>query len=325
MTGELPRPQQTTTDTETPADAMTAMLDGFELDSEIERICMRNMLASRTEIIWFKDREGRLLLVSDAWLAGMGLSMRRNLTLSQVVGKTDFDFFGEETAQATLEDERRVMDTGEPIRDKLEHVQIEGRADQWMSTSKFPLRYTGGAIVGTWGYCTDVTAEVDAIRALTTSRENAERGLAVITELIDGFADLDARTAELSALLDQLAHQELRDIGSVSSLIGDVASRTKLLALNASIEAARAGEHGRGFAVVAEEVSRLAAETAQQTDRIKQTVEQVGASIRAVSDAAQSARQRASDGAAQADDARDALEQLGHLLKAPTARFDSTS
>ncbi|MFC7291653.1 methyl-accepting chemotaxis protein [Hirschia litorea] len=57
-------------------------------------------------------------------------------------------------------------------------------------------------------------------------------------------------------------------VGSVISLISDIASQTNLLALNATIESARAGEAGKGFAVVASEVKQLASETSKATDEI---------------------------------------------------------
>lgn len=73
----------------------------------------------------------------------------------------------------------------------------------------------------------------------------------------------------------QSMKSEVEQIGAIADLIQDIASKTNLLALNASIEAARAGEAGKGFAVVAEEVKALANQTAASTQRITEQIQSV--------------------------------------------------
>lgn len=74
-----------------------------------------------------------------------------------------------------------------------------------------------------------------------------------------------------------------QEISGMAEGIGDVANRTRLLALNASIEAARAGESGRGFAVVAQEVKDLASQSADMARRIQGHVKAVSEGTRMVS------------------------------------------
>jgi methyl-accepting chemotaxis protein len=71
--------------------------------------------------------------------------------------------------------------------------------------------------------------------------------------------------------IDSLS-QKARDIGSIVTVIEEIARHTNLLSLNASIIAAQSGEHGKGFAVVAGEIKQLAERTALSTHEIVDTI-----------------------------------------------------
>lgn len=70
----------------------------------------------------------------------------------------------------------------------------------------------------------------------------------------------------------KLLEQNAKEIDQISNVVGNFATQTHLLSLNAAIESARAGEHGKGFAVVATEIQKLANESQQAVKKINELV-----------------------------------------------------
>ena len=159
-------------------------------DEELERLCIRNLLAAEEERFFFKDLEGRFLLVSEGWLAAEG----HGRSLESVIGMTDFDIFSRPHAIAAREDEQRVIQTGEPMIAKIERETFEDRPDEWVSTTKLPLRDDDGRIIGTFGVARDVTVQMhDPVTGLANR-------IALMDRLTQALVDLERRPGRLALL-----------------------------------------------------------------------------------------------------------------------------
>lgn len=104
--------------------------------------------------IYFKDLEGRFLLVNQAMLRFLKVS-----SIDDVRGKTDFDFFLREHAGPALEDEKQVIATKEPMVAKVEREDLPDGRVTWASTTKVPMLDKDGNVTGTCGISRDVTHE----------------------------------------------------------------------------------------------------------------------------------------------------------------------
>ena len=84
------------------------------------------------------------------------------------------------------------------------------------------------------------------------------------------------RIVEMVQTVNAIA-SSAKEIVKITDVIGQIASQTNMLSLNAAIEAARAGDAGKGFAVVAEEVGKLADHSGRSVNEINALVEKANA------------------------------------------------
>lgn len=121
----------------------------------------------------------------------------------------------------------------------------------------------------------EITRQAQTMTDIATQAETMNTsGQTQMHELKTSFVESEETLETMASVIGNLA-EKVSAIGIVMNTITEISAQTNLLALNASIEAARAGEHGQGFAVVAEEVRKLAEQSADATDEVRVTVEEL--------------------------------------------------
>ncbi|MDX2254182.1 MAG: methyl-accepting chemotaxis protein [Pseudanabaenaceae cyanobacterium bins.39] len=157
--------------------------------------------------------------------------------------------------------------------------------------------------------------EADQVAKLAS--ETAIKGGDAVERTVAGILDIRETVAETTRKVKRLGESS-QEISKIVGLISQIASRTNLLALNASIEAARAGDAGRGFAIVADEVRQLADRAAKASKEIEQIVLQIQSETSNVQQAMEVGTQQVIDGTKRAEQARQSLSdiiQVSHRIE----------
>jgi len=168
----------------------TAELTAKDAELSMTHKLVETMLENVPDRIYFKDTQSRFLKLSRALAKRMGVKDPQD-----AIGKTDFDFYQRERAEEFYRDEQRIIQTGEPLINKIEKQITSNGEVAWASVTKVPVRDESGKIVGVMGINRDITEQKQAEEDLRRSRDELEQRVA------DRTAELSQRNDELHGLI----------------------------------------------------------------------------------------------------------------------------
>jgi PAS domain S-box-containing protein len=127
---------------------------------ELERERLSSILDGVGGYIFIKDTNFRFRFANQALCELLGLSA------SEIVGKSDADFFDTETVDFVRSKDRCVLESGEKLRYVEQRmIRFDGEARSYLST-KVPMFDSAGSIVGLLGMSTDITEQQRSEKAL---------------------------------------------------------------------------------------------------------------------------------------------------------------
>ena len=123
----------------------------------------RAMLEDTGDYIYFKDSNHVLTAASESLVA-----ITNARCVAELIGNTDYDFHSEDHADRYYELEKRVF-AGAAVAQEIQEIETNDGCRRWVDNRKYPVHDDSGAIVGLFGIARDITAQVQAERALRAS------------------------------------------------------------------------------------------------------------------------------------------------------------
>jgi len=155
-----------------------------------ERDLLQVLMDNVPDTIYFKDTSSRFTRINRAQVKVLGVT-----TPDEAIGKTDLDFFHTpDLAQGFYQEEQRLIETGEPLINRIEFNPTPDGRPRWFSATKVPIKDDAGSVIGIVGVSRDITDRKQVEEAL---RQSEERFKLMAWATKDAVWDWDLQTNQI--------------------------------------------------------------------------------------------------------------------------------
>jgi len=123
----------------------------------------RTLVENIPQKIFLKDRNSIYVSVNQNYARDLKISP------DEIAGKADYEFYPRELAEKYRQDDKIVMESGEPT--EIEERYIHEGQETWVNTVKTPVRDKNGNVAGILGIFWDISDRKKAEEALRTSEQ----------------------------------------------------------------------------------------------------------------------------------------------------------
>jgi two-component system, LuxR family, sensor kinase FixL len=139
-----------------------------------EQALLRTLVENIPDRIFYKDTRSRYIWASPSLLKELNIN-----DPSEIIGRSEADFYSEEEAQQRLKDEQNLLEGGVALVNKIEEHSCGGQK-RWSAVTKVPVTGEDGRIVGLIGISRDITS-------LKQAEEEMKRSQAFLNSVIENL------------------------------------------------------------------------------------------------------------------------------------------
>lgn len=180
----------------------------------------RTLVENIPQKIYMKDRNSAYVSCNKSFADAL------RITSTDIVGKTDYDFFPPEVAEKYRADDKRVMESGET--ESIEETFAHNGEEMIVNTIKTPVKDSQGNITGLLGVFWNITEQKRAEIAAKTVCDQLIRSNTELKEMQCQLVQ-NEKLASIGQLAAGIAHEMNTPVGFVASNFQTLESYVKKL------------------------------------------------------------------------------------------------